>query len=132
RARVLRGHDARRRRDEARRTPWHHQDTHSTGHDEVAKCDHRRARAGSGEQPARRRGVRMSRLSRDELFDLAAAYALGATTPEESAEIEAAMPTSPQLAAEVASFREVTAELAKIKTVAPSPAIRERLMRRAR
>src|SRR5207244_4331021 len=84
------------------------------------------------QQPARRGGVRMSRLSRDELFELAAAYALGATTPEESAEIETAMASSPELAAEVASFREVTAELAKIKTVPPSPAIRDRLMRRAR
>jgi anti-sigma-K factor RskA len=70
--------------------------------------------------------------SREELFELAASYALGATTPEENTAIEAAMPGWPELAAEVASFREVTAELARIAPVPPSAGVRDKLMRASR
>jgi anti-sigma-K factor RskA len=72
----------------------------------------------------------MTTPSREELFELAAAYALGATTPEETAAIETALPTSPELAAEVASFREVAAEMAQLAPVAPSPSMRGRLLDR--
>jgi anti-sigma-K factor RskA len=68
--------------------------------------------------------------SREELFELAAVYALGATTPDETAAIEAALPTSPELAAEVASFREVAAEMARLSPVAPSVSMRGRLLDR--
>jgi anti-sigma-K factor RskA len=68
--------------------------------------------------------------SREELFELAAAYALGATTPDEAAAIEAALPESPELAAEVASFREVAAEMAFLAPVVPSPDTRSRLLGR--
>ena len=72
----------------------------------------------------------MKTLSREELFELAAAYALGATTPEETAAMEAALPASPELAAEVASFREVAAEMARLQPVVPSAATRSRLFER--
>jgi anti-sigma-K factor RskA len=72
----------------------------------------------------------MTTPSREELFELAAAYALGATTPDESAAIEAALPSSPELAAEVASFREVAAEMAQLRPVTPSAAMRSRLLDR--
>jgi len=72
----------------------------------------------------------MMTYSRDELFALAASYALGATSPDETAAVEAAIPASPELAAEVASFREVVAELAQLKPVVPSPIVRERLLQR--
>lgn len=70
--------------------------------------------------------------SRDELLELAASYALGATSAEESAAIEAAMPEWPELAAEVASFREVAAELAQLKPIEPSAGLRDQLMRVSR
>ena len=72
----------------------------------------------------------MTTPSRKDLFELAAAYALGATTPDETAAIEAALPTSPELAAEVASFREVAAEMAQLTPVAPSASMRGRLLDR--
>src|SRR5688572_19148666 len=72
----------------------------------------------------------MTTPSREELFELAAAYALGATTPDETAAIEAALPTSPELAAEVASFREVAAEMAQLAPVVPSAPMRGRLLER--
>ena len=68
--------------------------------------------------------------SRDELLELAAAYALGATTPEETAAIEAALATTPELVAEIASFREVVAAMTQAGTVAPSPETRMRLLER--
>jgi anti-sigma-K factor RskA len=72
----------------------------------------------------------MTTPSREELFELAAAYALGATTPDETAAIEAALPASPELAAEVASFREVAAEMARLSPVTPSAPMRGRLLDR--
>src|SRR4051812_30538619 len=75
----------------------------------------------------------MSTYSRDDLFALAASYALGATSADETAAIEAELTDSPALAAEVASFREVLAELAQIAptaSVVPSPQVRDRLLQR--
>jgi Anti-sigma-K factor rskA len=40
----------------------------------------------------------MTNYSREELFELASAYALGATTADETAAVEAALPTLPDLA----------------------------------
>lgn len=70
----------------------------------------------------------MSAHSHEHLIELAAAYVLGATTPDETRAIEAALPHSPDLAAEVRSFREVTARMAQSEPVQPSTAVRERLM----
>lgn len=70
----------------------------------------------------------MTRYSRDELRELAPLHALGATTPDESAAMEAAMATDPELAAEVASFRDVPAMLATARPVTPSPALRGALL----
>jgi len=72
----------------------------------------------------------MKNYSREELFELAAAYALGATSPEESAAIEAALATSPDLAAEVASFRDVAVSIAEQSAVTPSSAVREQFLKR--
>lgn len=76
----------------------------------------------------------MTTYSQEDLFELAAAYALGATTADETAAVEAALRTSPDLAAEVASFRDVVAELAQLGPdgATPAPAVRERLLSRVR
>ncbi|MCC7001468.1 MAG: anti-sigma factor [Gemmatimonadaceae bacterium] len=70
----------------------------------------------------------MTRYSRDELRELAPLHALGATTPDEAAAMEAAMATDPELAAEVASFRDVPAMLATAQPVTPSAALRGQLL----
>ncbi len=70
----------------------------------------------------------MTRFTRDELFELAPMHALGATTPEEAAAMEAAMTEDATLAAEVASFRAVPATLATAAPVAPSPSVRAALL----
>lgn len=72
----------------------------------------------------------MRSYTREELFELAGAHALGATTAEESAAIESAMVTNPELAAEVASFRDVTASMARQESLVPSPALRSEFMQR--
>ena len=72
----------------------------------------------------------MKTYTREELFDLAAAHAIGSTTAEEAAAIQAAMATSPELAAEVASFREVAATLARQQSMAPSPSVKTALLDR--
>lgn len=70
----------------------------------------------------------MTRFTREELRELAPMHALGATTPEEAAAMEAAMETDHELAAEVASFRDVPAMLATAAPVTPAPAVREALL----
>lgn len=70
----------------------------------------------------------MMKFTRDELRELAPLHALGATTPDEAAAMEAAMATDPELAAEVASFRDVPAMLATAEPVTPSPALRGKLL----
>jgi anti-sigma-K factor RskA len=72
----------------------------------------------------------MRRYTSEELFELAAGYALGATTEEEAAAVEAALPESAALQAEVASFRDVMVMLAQSRAVAPSPGLRDRLVTR--
>lgn len=66
----------------------------------------------------------MKQYSREELLELAPAYALGATSAEENAAFEAALPSMPGLAAEVAAFRNVAASLAEQQAMAPSPSVR--------
>jgi anti-sigma-K factor RskA len=68
--------------------------------------------------------------SRDELLELAAAYALGATTSDETAAIEGALATTPELVAEIASFREVVAAMGQAGSVVPSAETRLRLLER--
>lgn len=74
----------------------------------------------------------MRRYSSEELQELAAGYALGAASAEEAAAVEEAIAGSPALAAEVASYREVAVRLAQARAVAPSSAVRDRLMTRVR
>ncbi len=74
----------------------------------------------------------MSAMIPDAIRDLAAGYALGALTPDETRAFEAAMKAAPELAAEVAEFREVNALLAHAQATAPSPALKARLADRIR
>jgi anti-sigma-K factor RskA len=60
---------------------------------------------------------------------LAAGYALGALTPEETRAFETAMAASPDLAREVAEYREVNALLAYSATRPPQASVKERLLR---
>jgi anti-sigma-K factor RskA len=67
----------------------------------------------------------------DAPLDLAAAYALGALSPEETRRFEAFLATSPDAQREVAEYREVAALLALGDgEPAPGPALRARLMAR--
>ncbi len=71
----------------------------------------------------------MTHYSHDDLMALAGAYAVGATTPEEAGAVESAMPSSPELAAEVLSYQKVTVDLlAAQRGVTPSLSTRERLL----
>ncbi len=72
----------------------------------------------------------MTTYSHDELRELAPLFALGATTPEETAAIEAAMRTDRALAAEVQAFRGVTETMsaAQARSVTPSPELRGALL----
>ncbi|MGE0439068.1 MAG: anti-sigma factor [Gemmatimonadales bacterium] len=74
----------------------------------------------------------MSAPTPESIRDLAAGYALGALTPEETRAFEAAMAQSPELARDVAEFREVNALLAHSATLPPRPAIKDRLLREVR
>jgi anti-sigma-K factor RskA len=74
----------------------------------------------------------MRRYTSEELLELAAGYALGATTEEETAAVEAALAESPELRAEVASFQDVALQLAHARRVAPSDGLRDRLLDRVR
>lgn len=70
----------------------------------------------------------------DTIRELAAGYALGVLSAEEARQFEAAMAVSPELAREVADYREVGAllamEQAAAQGAAPDPAVKERLMAR--
>jgi len=70
----------------------------------------------------------MTAYSRDELMELAPLYAVGATTPAESAAVESAMRGDAALAAEVAAFREVATAVGTATPVAPSPGLRAQLL----
>jgi anti-sigma-K factor RskA len=72
----------------------------------------------------------MSADTPEELDALAAGYALGATTPEETAALEARLAASPELAADVRDYREVAVRLARRRAVAPPPALRAELLAR--
>jgi anti-sigma-K factor RskA len=71
----------------------------------------------------------MSAAEHDSVRDLAAAYALGALSPEESREFEAYLASSPEAQREVAEYRDVAALLALAgPEAAPSDALRERVL----
>src|SRR5262245_48347429 len=74
----------------------------------------------------------MSATVPDSIRELAAGYALGGLTPEETREFEAALARSPELAREVAEYREVTGllGLAPGEGPRPDPALRARLFER--
>src|SRR5262245_44865765 len=74
----------------------------------------------------------MSATVPDSIRELAAGYALGALTPEETREFEAALARSPELAREVVEYREVNGllALAEGKGARPDPALRARLLER--
>jgi anti-sigma-K factor RskA len=67
----------------------------------------------------------------DAPLDLAAAYALGALSPDEAQRFEAFLATSPEAQREVAEYREVAALLALGgEEAAPGAALRERVLAR--
>jgi anti-sigma-K factor RskA len=75
----------------------------------------------------------MSSTVPDSLRELAAGYALGALSAEEAQQFEAALARSPDLAREVAEYREVNALLATgAGTATPDPTLRDRLIARIR
>jgi anti-sigma-K factor RskA len=73
----------------------------------------------------------MTAPGQDSVQDLAAAYALGALSPEEVSRFEAFLATSPEAQREVAELREVAALLALGQgEAAPSADLRERVLAR--
>jgi anti-sigma-K factor RskA len=75
----------------------------------------------------------MSHPEQDTLQDLAAAYALGALSPEEAQRFEAFLAGSREAQREVAEYRDVAALLALGGSeAAPSPDLRERVLSRIR
>jgi anti-sigma-K factor RskA len=75
----------------------------------------------------------MSHPEQETLQDLAAAYALGALSPDEARRFEAFLAGSPEAQREVAEYREVAALLALGgPEAAPSPDLRERVLSRMR
>jgi anti-sigma-K factor RskA len=73
----------------------------------------------------------MSQPEQEMLQDLAAAYALGALSPEEAGRFEAFLEGSPEARREVAEYRDVAALLALGgPETAPSPDLRERMLAR--
>ena len=68
----------------------------------------------------------------DELREMAAAWALGSLSPEESREFEALMARSPEVRGEAESYREVAAMLpAGAGVPAPNPGLKARVLARA-
>ena len=73
----------------------------------------------------------MTRPDQDSPRDLAAAYALGALTPDEAAQFEAYLATSAEARHEVSEYREVAALLALVgPESAPGRALRDRVLAR--
>jgi anti-sigma-K factor RskA len=71
----------------------------------------------------------MSSAEHESVRDLAAAYALGALSPEETREFEAYLASSPEAQREVAEYRDVAALLALAGAeAAPSEGLRERVL----
>lgn len=71
----------------------------------------------------------MSAAEHDSVRDLAAAYALGALSPEESREFEAYLASSPEAQREVAEYRDVAALLALAgPEAAPSEGLRDQVL----
>lgn len=73
----------------------------------------------------------MNEREQASMQDLAAAYALGALSPEETRAFEAYLAGSPEARREVAEFREVSALLAEgAPAAAPDPGLRNRVLER--
>ena len=72
----------------------------------------------------------MSATIPESIRELAAGYALGALTPEETRTFETALAQSADLQREVAEYREVNALLATNRTAAPAADLKHRLMER--
>jgi len=73
----------------------------------------------------------MNERDQASMQDLAAAYALGALSPEETRAFEAYLAGSPEAQREVAEFREVSALLAEgAPGAAPDPGLRDRVLQR--
>jgi anti-sigma factor RsiW len=71
----------------------------------------------------------MSHPEQDSPQDLAAAYALGALSPEEARRFEAYLAGSPEAQREVAEYREVAALLALAGPESvPAPDLRDRVL----
>ena len=75
----------------------------------------------------------MSAFTREQLLELASAYALGSLSSEEAAAVEAAVPGDAQLAAEIVAFRETMAIMLRAEApIAARPGVREEWLRRVR
>lgn len=73
----------------------------------------------------------MSNESETSLRDLAAAYALGALSPEEAQQFEGYMANSPEARRDVAEFREAAALMARGNaSTIPSPALKSKVLAR--
>jgi anti-sigma-K factor RskA len=73
----------------------------------------------------------MSERENTSMQDLAAAYALGALSPEETRAFEAFLQTSPETQREVDEYREVSAVLSTLaRGPAPDPELKDRVMNR--
>jgi len=72
----------------------------------------------------------VSAMIPESIREMAAGYALGALTPEEARQFEAALAQSPELRREVAEYREVNALLAVTATARPGAELRGRIMAR--
>ncbi len=70
----------------------------------------------------------MSAMIPESIRELAAGYALGALTPEETRAFESALAESPELALEVSEYREVNALLAQSVASRPTALVKERLL----
>jgi anti-sigma-K factor RskA len=64
----------------------------------------------------------------EELLALAPGYAMGALNADETAAVEHALATSPEIAAEVRAYHDVMATMAQGEAVMPSPDVRARLL----
>jgi anti-sigma-K factor RskA len=72
----------------------------------------------------------MTKWTIDELRELAPAYVMNTLDPNERAAFEAALASSPELAAEVADHRAVVEALATAQSISPPAALRNTLLER--
>jgi anti-sigma-K factor RskA len=74
----------------------------------------------------------MKRYTREEFEDLAAGYALGATSPEETDAVEQMLTESPEFASDLRAYHELAVRMAQQRAVAPPPQLRDQFLDRIR